>query len=241
MATPKPSRWGQYNAKQTERIRGESESVLSGRGLIEGRVLNPNGTIGRSRSDLTRGVANGPLMSTAVGISVEWQGLARIRELLERAAQVSPQAVARALNRTVEKARTDVTRALVKQTGLKFGTVRKATSLWRASAGSLTAEIRAKGGYTSLKEFSARQTKKGVSAAPWGRRQVFDHTFMVKRYGGHVYKREGKDRFPLRKLYGPAIPVEMVKGASRDAFFRAVESELPKRLDHELGRVLGGS
>ncbi|MFG1332034.1 phage tail protein [Xanthobacter autotrophicus] len=224
-----------------EREATSLKSDLGTKGWVRGRVVNADGSIGGSRSEMAAALSNGPVMSAALAISVEWQGLAHIREMLERAARVSPQAVSRALNRTAEKARTDVTRALVKQTGLKFGAVRKATSLWRASPGSLSAEIRAKGGYTSLREFGARQTKKGVSAAPWGRRQVFDHAFIVKRYGAHVYKREGARRFPILKLYGPAIPVEMVKGASRDAFFRAVESELPKRLDRELSRVLGGS
>ena len=224
-----------------EREAAALKSDLGTKGWVHGRVVNADGSIGGGRSEMAAALSNGPVMSSAVGISVHWQGLSRIRELLERAAKVSPQATARALNRTAERARTEVTRALVKQTGLRFGVVRKATSLWRASPDSLSAEIRAKGGYTSLREFSARQTKKGVSAAPWGRRQVFDHAFIVKRYGGHVYKREGARRFPILKLYGPAIPVEMVNGASRDAFFGAVESELPKRLDHELGRVLGGS
>lgn len=241
MAKAKPSRWAAYNARELERIRGESESVLTGKGLVEGRVLNPNGTIGGRRQDIAAASGfNGPVLSSAVSISVRWAGLARIREMLERAEKVSPAAVARALNRTADKARTDVTRALVVQTGLRFGVVRGAISIWRASAGSLQAEVKAKGGYTSLKEFGARRTKKGISAAPWGRRQVFDGTFIVRKFGGHVYKREGARRFPIRKLYGPAIPVEMVKGKSRLAFFAAVESELPKRLEHELARTLGG-
>ncbi|MBP2147943.1 phage tail protein [Xanthobacter flavus] len=241
--------WARHNARQNEVLRGE----LGDKGWVEGRVVNPNGTLGGYRSSVGKaailrgngvdgqygwGGQYGALTGT-VAISVRMEGLPRIRAMLERAEKLSPAAVARALNRTAERARTDITRALVKQTGLKFGRIRSATSLWRASAGSLQAEIKAKGGYTSLKEFSARRTAKGVSAAPWGRRQVFDGTFIVRRYGGHVYKREGARRFPIQKLYGPAIPVEMVKGQSLAAFNRAVEAELPKRLEHELGRIFG--
>lgn len=226
------NRWAPYNARQNARLKAD----LGGKGWVQGHVLNSDGTIAGRRAFMAR-EAGGAILSAAVGISIRWQGLAEIRQMLERAAKVSPQAVSMAINRTIERARTDVTRALVKQTGLRFGAVRKATSLLRSSPATLTAEIRARGGYTSLKEFGARQTKKGVSAAPWGRRQVFDHTFIVRRYGGHVYKREGAARFPIQKLYGPAIPVEMVKGQSKAAFLRAVETELPKRLDHELGRL----
>lgn len=224
-----------------EREAAALKSELGTKGWVQGHLVNADGSIGGSRKDAAAATgANGPILSGGIAISVRWDGLARIREMLERAEKVSPAAVARALNRTAEVARTDVTRALVVQTGLRFGVVRGAISIWRASAGSLQAEVKAKGGYTSLKEFSARRTKKGISAAPWGRRQVFDGTFIIRKFGGHVYKREGARRFPIRKLYGPAIPVEMVKGKSRLAFFAAVESELPKRLEHELARTLGG-
>lgn len=223
--------WAKHNARQNELARDD----LGGKGWVRGHVLNPDGSVGGRRSAMAPGP--GGLISGGVVVSVRMEGLPRIRAMLERAEKLSPAAVARALNRTAERARTDMTRALVKQTGLKFGRIRAATSLWRASAGSLQAEIKAKGGYTSLKEFGARKTAKGVSAAPWGRRQVFDGTFIVRRYGGHVYKREGRRRWPIQKLYGPAIPVEMVKGQSLTAFNRAVETELPKRLEHELGRI----
>ena len=74
----------------------------------------------------------------------------------------------------------------------------------------------------SLKEFGARQTAKGVSAAPWGKRRVFPHAFIAPTLGGHVFIREGRSRLPIRKLWGPAIPREMVKDQSKEAFERTV-------------------
>lgn len=234
----RPHGWAKHNARELDIVRGEIES--RGKGLIEGRVVNPDGSIGGRRRDAAAASgANGSILSGGLAISVRWDGLATVQRKLEEASQRSPQAVAWALNRTIERARTQVTRALREQTGLKFGTIRAATSILKAGPGSLHAELRAKGGYTSLKEFGARQTKKGVSAAPWGRRQVFDGTFIVRRYGGHVYKREGARRFPIQKLYGPAIPVEMVKGQSRLAFYAEVESFLPEELGRQLGRIFG--
>lgn len=38
---------------------------------------------------------------------------------------------------------------------------------------------------------------------------------------------------------GVVIPAEMVRGQSQTAFFRAVDDALPRRLEHELFRVLG--
>lgn len=223
------SGWARRNAHTNALLKAE----LGGKGWIKGHLVNPDGTIGGRRVY----AEGGGIPSSALAINVRWDGLGTIRSLLMRAAKVAPEATSRALNRTIDRARTDVTRALVSQTGLKYGRVRKATSVLRSSATSLSAELRARDGYTSLKDFAPRKTKRGVSAAPWGRRQVFDGSFIVKLYGGHVYKREGRGRFPIQKLYGPAIPNEMVMGQSRQAFYRVVETELPKRLDHELGRL----
>ena len=56
------------------------------------------------------------------------------------------------------------------------------------------------GAHIPLAEFHARQTRRGVSAAPWGQRRVFPHTFIVEQLGGPVFKREGNARLPIRKL-----------------------------------------
>ena len=150
-------------------------------------------------------------------------------------------ALARALNHTGDKARTQVARALVKQTGVKYGAVRKVLSTRLASRSTLVYRIIGAGGYISLKEFDARQTSKGVSAAPWGKRRVFPHTFIVASLGGHVFERKGHQRLPIRKLWGPAIPKEMLKDQSRRAFETTVAAELPSRVEHEVSAILSGT
>jgi hypothetical protein len=142
-------------------------------------------------------------------------------------------------NRTVQETRTAVARALVNQTGMKFGTVRKALTLDMASAASLSAAIVARGGFAPLNEFKARQTRKGASAAPWNTRRVFPGAFIIARYAGHVYKRVSRKRFPLHKLYGPAIPRELPRHQSREACSIPLPALLAKCLNHELGRILG--
>ncbi len=127
-------------------------------------------------------------------------------------------ALARAINHTGDKARTQVTRALAEQTGASYSTVRKALRTIPAGGTTLIYRIVSTGGYMSLKEFDARQRPEGVRAAPWGKRRVFPHTFIVPSLGGHVFERTGSSRYPIRKLWGPAIPKEMVKDKARAAF-----------------------
>ena len=65
-------------------------------------------------------------------------------------------------------------RVLTKQTGLPRRTIAKA--LKRSRAGQAYT-IRSAGGDVSLKYFKARETQKGVSAAPWGQRRIYAGTF----------------------------------------------------------------
>ncbi len=84
-----------------------------------------------------------------------------------------------ALNRAGQQAKTGVTRALVPQTGLKGATIRKAVKRVsvNSSADDLSYTLMTKGGNIRLKYFKARETRRGVSAAPWNQRQVFASTF----------------------------------------------------------------
>ena len=173
-------------------------------------------------------------------VRVDTRGFQRLVSVMERAGRNIKPALRRAINHTGDKARTQISRALVKQTGIKYGKVRQALRTVPASAATLVYRIIARGGYSSLKEFGPRQTMRGVSAAPWGKRHLFPHAFIAPSLGGHVFVRKGKGRFPIHKLFGPAIPAEMVKEQSKAAFELTVASELPARLAVEIDAILDG-
>ena len=126
----------------------------------------------------------------------------------------------RALNHEGDKGRTKVKRALVKQTGIKYGLINSQVTTKRAqrTADGLKYAIVARGTETNLNLFGARQGKRGVSAAPWGKRRVFKGTFIVPAYGGRVLHRTSKARGPLAALYGPNIGREIVKDQSKSEF-----------------------
>lgn len=212
---------------------------MAGAGRVYGHVVDRGGNVvGRVR-DLKGG-------DVAIGITIDARKIGELGALFERAAALEPAAVARALTRAADQARTAMGRGLVKQTGLKYGDVRAALFVNNATAGHLVAAVVAKGSFVPLSKFDARQGLKGVSAAPWAKRRLFPHTFIPHKagssanlWGGNVYVRKGKGRFPLHKLYGPAIPRELPKDQSAAAFHATVPVVLAARLDHELGRILG--
>lgn len=147
--------------------------------------------------------------------------------------------MSRALNHEGDKGRTQIKRVLVRQTGIKYGQVNKAMKTIRSSPATLTYTLEARGDETNISLFGARQRKKGVSAAPWGTRRIFKHSFVVPSYDGRVYVRRGASRFPLKALYGPNIARELLKDESRAAFL-AGSANIADRVAHEIDHFLRG-
>lgn len=149
----------------------------------------------------------------------------------------------RAVNWTGDRTRTKVRIALRQQTGLKRKTIVKAIKVERSTPTTLRYEMRGRGGDIALKHFGARETRKGVSAAPFGRRRVFPGTFIRGGTfparkdigkGGQVFKRTSTRRTPIEKqLSGVVIPAEMIKGKTKLAF-DITSRQLDTRMAHEL-------
>lgn len=147
-------------------------------------------------------------------------------------------ALSRALNHEGNKGRTQVKRALVRQTGIKYGQINRAVTTIPSTVSTLTYIIRGAGNETNIALFGARQGKRGVSAAPWNTRRVFRSTFMVGRFGGNVFKRTSRKRFPIKGVYGPNIGRELVKDEARALFETTVAQNIANRVGHEIGRLL---
>lgn len=138
--------------------------------------------------------------------------------------------MARALNHESDKARTQIKRSLAQVTGIKPSLISIGFSTKRATARDLSYQFRQRGGETNLALFRANQGARGVSAAPWNIRRVFDGSFMAD---GRVFHRLAEPRLPIEPLYGPNLAREIVKGEPRAAF-EAVPLRLAARVAHEL-------
>jgi hypothetical protein len=167
------------------------------------------------------------------------------RELVDYAAlyesislKMANAVVPRALNHVGDIARTQVKRELAKQTGLTVTAVDKSMRTVRAIPARHSYELVATGRPIPLRDFAARQTRGGVSARPWGKRRVFPGTFVVRALGGHVFRRVGRARLPILKLWGPSLPRELLRGKVPDVFEQVVRDRLPDRLIHEFEQAL---
>ena len=84
--------------------------------------------------------------------------------------------MSRALNHEGDKGRTQVKRALVKQTGIKYGAVDKAMATIRATPATLTYTLKARGDETSESflwgDRSTGRSEEGARSLYWSARPV---------------------------------------------------------------------
>ena len=188
-------------------------------------------------------------------LSIQGQGLPMLHEATKI---LGTEAKARrAYRRALNEAGRDVTaptyRALAKQTGLKPGVTRRALSAKKADMASLSFELHGRGGDISLKYFGARETREGVSAAPFGKRTVFAGRFMkggkfpkrkTLKLGGHVFRpKYGSRKWgrPFdRQKSGVIIPNEMVVGTTAQTFREVGESKLAEKVRRHIKLVTKG-
>lgn len=186
-------------------------------------------------------------MADGLEIKYDLSSIKHIADILHRAGTEAPRALKAAVKHTGDKAVSAMRSALVPQTGLKRKTLVKAVK-GRSTAGGY--EIASHGGNIRLKFFGARETRKGVSAAPWNSRRIYAGTFIKGgrfpnrvdlHKGGQVFKRSGSSRLPIHNTRsGLYIPEEMVKGQSAAAFYQTMDRDLAARLEHELMRIFFG-
>ena len=152
--------------------------------------------------------------------------------------------MARALNHEGDKARTQIKRVLVKQTGINYNQIEKSVQSHKAFAGKLSYIVEANGHETNLGQFQARETNAGINAAPWNDRQVFRGTFftpgtrkVVRRNGSKYTNKNGELKDSMTPLFGPNLARELVRDESKQAWIISVNS-LASRIGHELARAL---
>lgn len=153
--------------------------------------------------------------------------------------QDATRAFTRALNREGDKIRTKVRKALREQTGANVSLINRETRSYRASFRNLVYTIEARGDFLGLSHFAPRQFRYGVRAKPWNRYQRFDGAFLIGSLGNNAFVRETSARFPLKKMFGPSVPRELL----RDASARALDDAQPDVLTEatrQLQRIIEG-
>lgn len=158
-----------------------------------------------------------------------------LRELPERRANV---ALARALNKAAANVQTSASVAIRRKRALRARVVKEAFRIVKATKDNLRASLVLTGRPIPLRDYGARQTKKGVTVAVSpGPRKLVSHRgnrgFIVGSLSGHVFARQGDERLPIKKLFGPSLPATFVQDEVRTAWEATARDAIVKRTIEE--------
>ncbi len=182
-----------------------------------------------------------------------------IRQSLGDKASRLPREVATAINATAKKVRFEASKALKQELKVPVKVLKKAIKTKsNATKDQLQAIIRLWKGYPiPLKYYGAtevgkaKKPKKAKGKKTKAKKQkavgvtyrinpghkvksILRDAFIVKQYGGNVYRRVGANRWPIKQVYGPS-PGEAFEAAGIGALAAKVAaSELPKQLQRRI-------
>ncbi len=139
----------------------------------------------------------------------------------------------RVLNKLGSQTKTAVSREVRNTYNIKRERLNAGFFMKRATWENMAVLLRYRGRTPGLQHFDARRTNRGVTVKvrKASGRKVVKGAFMPERIIG-VYKREGKGRFPIKRLYGPDVP-GMVNTIGIDAAQHAIDEKTDGILTHE--------
>lgn len=155
-------------------------------------------------------------------------------------------AAALALNRALEQGRTAATRAITKRYTVKAKDVRPTFSFKRAKKSDLEAELISKGKPLPLRTFahSPASDTVGKRRKPVRVTVAAGHTGKLAGafvWNRHISQREGAQRLPIRKLYGPSVPSMLGNEDIVKEVSGLMDDVAARRIDHEIERLTGGN
>lgn len=184
-------------------------------------------------------------------ISIKWADatLAKYQKEIAQLAAQFPKVIPQEINKVGDKVRTQVVRSLTKQTGLPKKTIQKAVVTYGATPGKFLYTMKSAGGDIRLRFFKPKETRKGVTAKPFGKHTLYPGTFMrggmfPKRVDSaylspDVWRRLNTNGTKITQQKSRVrIPVEMITGATEEAFQKMAAPLLEQRVTKVIQKLL---
>lgn len=178
------------------------------------------------------------------------------QQLNKMRAELQDKAIAAAINRTADQAKTAAVRDITSTFNLRAADVRVRIEIKRATRRSINVEARLRTpGRRSLNLIRFAETK--VTLAELRRRRKRDFRGLVIRVrrtgvrtelrhawignnGRTIFDRVGKERYPIQALQALDVPQAMFSDVGVEHLKAAIETVFPKNLQHEIERLTRG-
>lgn len=182
-----------------------------------------------------------------VVIDVDERSIRETQQRLGDFERRAPSAISNALNRGMANVNTNIKREVRKEYHIRAGDVNATLTKIRASRGSLSAGVLSKGHLIGLDKFK-------ISPKTVNPKRKTPITAAVKKSGGgklgsafpadingmKIFRRSGKSRLPINRLFGPSVPQMLDNEGMVHEIERQGQETFEKRLDHEINRILEG-
>ena len=180
-----------------------------------------------------------------MNITVKQSSLDSLKAAIEGTTRKIKSELRVAINATAAKSKSILNKEIRSELAVTAKVVSSTIRTKRKSEGndlSATVEVK-KTARISLKEFGARQGKKGTSykiSKTKGRKTISDAFqgpkpgLMKASWKGNVFKRAGKARLPIVKLYGPSPFGVLTKGKKLEPSLKQTEAELVKQVQRRI-------
>lgn len=159
-------------------------------------------------------------------------------------------AAAPAINRATLAAKTFGVRKMMGTYTAKRGNVARTIQMSRATRSNLAGGFSSRGSRLPLKSFqvrpggrTTRRSKLSITVRKDSGGKGIERGFVNAIKGGSmaVLQREASERYPVRALFGPAVPQMFGEVGVRAEIEARGMDILTRRFDHEIGRLLSRS
>lgn len=162
-------------------------------------------------------------------------------------------ALCRAINRAVDRGRTQTVREICAQYNIKPSQVRAHMRVLRATHASLSAVIITSGSPMELMAFVRKPKKppkqkgvevsartKVVAGVHFGVFKTLPHVFVARMSNGHigVYSRKGTKTLPIEQKYTTSAPQMMKNAKVMDRLVEAAQQHMTAELDRQIDLLL---
>ena len=178
-------------------------------------------------------------------VKIDDNAIKNAKLLLSQIPHGAETAMSRAINRTVQGARTQIVRVVKERYTLPATDIRQTLSVVKSDKKTLTGEIKSRGTQLNASRF---MHKPHGDTTGKKRRQVFvsftkGNRFSVDRgfvWQGRIYKREGVKRLPFKALQGPSVPQMIGNKENIEKIEQSMTETFNKRIMHEIDVSLKG-
>lgn len=178
----------------------------------------------------------------------EGEFAALTQKLQELAGNKARTHIARALNKTATTARKKLRDKTKATHTVKVGGFNKEMTIKKASAGDLTAIIRATGDTLNVHYFKwspSGGNKKGsrpvrVDVVKSGLKDLGLNGNKAFSRGNLVFARQGRERLPIQILKGPSVPGMVKSDRVWTPTRPEIESDLKKYMEQQIAQLVGG-